>query len=83
MERLSRNGLEPLLRELLATAFQNLPYTIRVSIDDVANLSMERMTAIALLVNEAAINASKHVFSKGRGTLFKVSLFRELSAVFA
>jgi hypothetical protein len=40
------------------------------------------MTAVALLVNEAAINAAKHVFSKGNGKLFKVSLCKESSGGF-
>ncbi len=71
-------GLEPLLREMLINVFGKLPVEIRVDIDDVSNLSIDRMTAIALLVNEAAINSAKHVFSKGRGTRFNVSLTREL-----
>jgi two-component system, sensor histidine kinase PdtaS len=70
-------GLEPLLREMLANVFRDLPVKVRVDIDNVADLSIDRMTAIALLVNEAAINAAKHVFSKGRGTLFAVSLCKE------
>jgi two-component sensor histidine kinase len=32
------------------------------------------MTAVALLVNEAAINAAKHVFRPGKGARFEVSL---------
>jgi two-component sensor histidine kinase len=35
---------------------------------------MDQMTAIALLVNEAALNAAKHVFSKGLGKRFDVAL---------
>jgi hypothetical protein len=70
-------GLEPLLRELLANAFRDLPVKVRVDVDDVRDLSIDRMTAVALLVNEAAINAAKHVFSKGRGKLFQVSLCKE------
>jgi two-component sensor histidine kinase len=33
------------------------------------------MTAIILLVNKAALNAAKHVFRHGLGSLFKVSMF--------
>jgi two-component sensor histidine kinase len=35
------------------------------------------MTATSLLVNEAALNAAKHVFSKGLGTRFEVSLVKD------
>ena len=35
---------------------------------------MDQITAIVLLVNEAAINAAKHVFRKGEGTFFEVEL---------
>jgi two-component sensor histidine kinase len=35
------------------------------------------MTAMTLLVNEAALNSAKHVFSKGLGTRFDVSLAKD------
>ncbi|WP_442756250.1 histidine kinase dimerization/phosphoacceptor domain -containing protein [Methylocystis sp. JAN1] len=70
-------GLEPLLREMLANAFCNLPVKLRVEVGEAPELSIDQMNAIALLVNEAAINAAKHVFSQGRGTQFFVSLFME------
>lgn len=72
-------GLEPLLREMLAATFRDLPVKVRVDVNGVTDLSMDRMTAIALLVNEAALNSAKHVFSKGRGSLFQVSLAKEPS----
>lgn len=41
------------------------------------DLSIDQMTALTLLVNEAALNAVKHVFSKGKGTLFNVSMCKD------
>jgi len=35
------------------------------------------MTAVTLLVNESALNSAKHVFSRGLGTRFDVTLRRE------
>ncbi len=66
-------GLEPILREVMAEAFRALPVDSRLEIRG-GELSVGQMTAIALLVNEAAINAVKHVFRPGKGTLFEVSL---------
>ena len=66
-------GLGPILRDVLAEAFRTLPVEIRLDIRT-GKLSVEEMTAIALLVNEAAINAAKHVFRPRKGALFEVSL---------
>ncbi len=66
-------GLEPILREVLAEAFRALPVQVRLEIRS-GELSVGEMTAIALLVNEAAINAAKHVFRPRKGALFEVSL---------
>lgn len=68
------NGLEPLLKEVIANAFGNLPVTVRVKVHGASDLSIDQMTAITLLTNEAALNAAKHVFCKGLGTRFDVSL---------
>lgn len=68
------NGLEPLLREMLAHAFRDLPVKVTVNVSGAVDLSIDQMTAMTLLVNEAAINAAKHVFSKGLGTRFDVAL---------
>jgi two-component sensor histidine kinase len=70
-------GLNTLLRELLANAFGDLPVTYQVDVTGAPDLSIDQMTALALLVNEAALNASKHVFSKGLGTRFDVSLSKD------
>ncbi len=72
-------GLEPLLREMAATAFRDLPVTVRVEVSGASDLTIDQMTALALLVNEAALNAAKHVFSKGLGTRFDVSLTKNES----
>lgn len=66
-------GLEPILREVLAEAFRALPGDVRLDIRS-DELSVGEMTTIALLVNEAAINAAKHVFRPRKGALFEVSL---------
>ncbi|WP_363351580.1 histidine kinase dimerization/phosphoacceptor domain -containing protein [Methylocystis echinoides] len=67
-------GLEPLLQEILTSTLQGLPVDIHVSVEDVSDLAVEKMTAVAFLVNEAALNALKHVFSKGLGARFEVKL---------
>ena len=67
-------GLEPLLRELVENVFAGLPVSVWLEVEGAPNLSIDQMTAVALLVNEAAMNALKHVFSQGLGTLFTVSL---------
>lgn len=72
-------GLNTVLREMLANAFGNLPVTFQVDVGDLPDLSMDQMTAIALLVNEAALNAAKHVFSKGLGKRFDVALSKNES----
>jgi hypothetical protein len=70
-------GLNTLLRELLANAFGDLPVKFQIDVSDAPDLSVDQMTALALLVNEAALNASMHVFSKGLGTRFDVSLSQD------
>ncbi len=71
------NGLEPLLTEVLADVFGDAAVNIKLDIQPGANLSLNEMTAITLLVNEAAINAEKHVFSKKLGTTFEVRLLKQ------
>ncbi len=68
------NGLEPLLNDVLTDVFSNMRVNVRVEIQIETNLSFNQMTALTLLVNEAAINAGKHVFAKGNGSSFEVSL---------
>ena len=45
------------------------PVKTRLSVPKDLGLSMDQITAIVLLVNEAAINAAKHVFRKGEGNI--------------
>lgn len=73
------NGIEPLLKEMIATAFRELPVAVNVDVAGASDLTIDQMTAMTLLVNEAALNAAKHVFSKGLGTRFDVSLTRDRS----
>jgi two-component sensor histidine kinase len=67
------NGLEPILQDVLADVFHGLDVTTKIDIS-VRNLPADQTTAILLLVNEAAMNAAKHVFSKGQGSFFAVAL---------
>ena len=69
-------GLEPILRDLLPGVFHGLPVEVRLSVEAL-NLPVNQMTAVLLLVNEAAVNAAKHVFREGHGSWFEVAL-REL-----
>jgi two-component sensor histidine kinase len=67
------SGLEAVLRDVLGEVFRGLPVTVEVDVQ-AGRLSVRTMTALVLLVNEAAINACKHVFCPRRGTVFSVSL---------
>ena len=68
-----RNGLTPVLREVLAETFRDVSVELRLNLDS-ENLAVGQMTTIVLLVNEAAINAAKHVFAPERGGTFTVKL---------
>lgn len=68
------DGLERLLQEMLGHAFRDLPVKVTVDVESASDLSIDQMTAVSLLVNEAALNAAKHVFSKGLGARFEVVL---------
>jgi two-component sensor histidine kinase len=69
-------GLAPVLREVLTAAFTDLPVEAHLRID-CAGLARAQMVALSLLVNEAALNAAKHVFARGRGRRFEVTLAAE------
>jgi two-component sensor histidine kinase len=71
------SGLAPLVTDVLDEVFYDLPVRVEVDIAPRVDLSLDQMTAISLLVNEAAINAAKHVFRKGAGTTFKVELLKQ------
>ena len=66
-------GLEPVLRAVVAEVFENVPVQVKIDISP-RGLSMGEMTAITLLVNEAAINAVKHVFRPEKGSRFEIIL---------
>ncbi len=66
-------GVEPILRAVLAETFRDLRVEARLDVR-CGELAVGEMTAIALLVNEAAINAAKHVFRPGKGARFDVTL---------
>jgi two-component sensor histidine kinase len=66
-------GLEPILRDVLGEAFDDVPVDVRLDVG-VEGLSLDQMTSILLLVNEAAINAAKHVFRSREGGHFEVTL---------
>jgi two-component sensor histidine kinase len=66
-------GLEPVLQNVLAECFYGIPVKFKIDIEP-NNLSIDQMTAIVLLVNEAALNAVKHVFRPVQGTAFAVAL---------
>jgi two-component sensor histidine kinase len=61
---------------MLLNDFGDLPIEVAVDIAPDAKLSLDQMTAALLLINEAALNAAKHVFEKGRGSKFEVALQR-------
>ena len=66
-------GLQPVLADTLADTLAGLTVTTTLHIDAVA-LSVDQMTAVLLLVNEAALNAAKHVFRPALGHSFEVWL---------
>ena len=68
------NGLEPVLKELIGDAFRDLDVTVRLEVNGSCELTLDQMAALSLLVNEAALNAAKHVFCKGLGSRFEVCL---------
>jgi two-component system, sensor histidine kinase PdtaS len=67
------NGLRPVLHDMLTSVFVGLPVTVSLDIREEA-LSLGQLTAITLLVSEAATNAVKHVFRPEQGTSFDVAL---------
>ena len=66
-----------MLREVIADALRGLPVRSHVQIQG-PRLSLSDMTSIVLLVNEAALNAAKHVFRPKLGKRFEVTLMDRL-----
>jgi two-component sensor histidine kinase len=69
-------GLEPVLREVISDTFRDLAVSVNIDVAAAAELTIDQMAALTLLVSEAALNAAKHVFSKGLGSHFEVSMVR-------
>jgi two-component sensor histidine kinase len=67
------SGLGPVLHDILAETLADLPVQTRLVIQ-AEDVPAEKLTAVLLLVNEAAQNAAKHVFRQQKGSLFEVSL---------
>lgn len=67
------NDLGQILRDVLAETFRGLPVDIRVNVRS-EGLSIDQMMAILLLVNEAAINATKGSVVREQAVFFEVSL---------
>ena len=68
-----REGLEPVLRDILGETFRGLPVSTKLDIRR-EDLSIDKLTALVLLVQEAATNAAKHVFRPALGSSFEVQL---------
>lgn len=71
------DGLQDVIEDILRETFRELPVDVRIDVEADAALSLDQITALVLLVNEAATNAAKHVFGKGLGTRFEVKLAKE------
>src|SRR3954470_9264933 len=67
------DGLEPVLRDVLADLFQGVPVEVGLDLRP-GPMPMHQMTVVVLLATEAASNAVKHVFRPERGTRFEVEL---------
>jgi two-component sensor histidine kinase len=66
-------GLEPLLYDILADLFADVAVDVHIDTGGI-RLPLSLMTPIVLLVTEAATNALKHVFRRGLGRRFSVTL---------
>lgn len=69
-------GLAHVLGEVLGETFHDVSVEVRLDVTR-EPLTVSQMTSIVLLVNEAAINALKHVFRLNRGRNFSVVLAEE------
>jgi two-component sensor histidine kinase len=69
----AREGLASILEEALSDTFGQTPVRVVVDVAE-TELSLPHMTAMVLLVSEAATNALKHAFCDGKGALFEVKL---------
>jgi len=70
-----RAGLEPILREVLSETLHGLGVRVGLRLNS-DGLGLAQMTTVLLLVNEAALNAAKHVFRPRLGQRLEVDLRR-------
>jgi two-component sensor histidine kinase len=66
-------ALELVLRDILSDRFRGMPVEVRLDICP-EPMSLHQMTAIVLLVTEAATNAAKHAFCPDQRGYFRVEL---------
>lgn len=70
---LFQRGLEEILRDAVAAAVDRRTVEPSIRVEPLA-LSFDQMSALTMLVIEAANNAQKHVFQHGLGSMLEVSL---------
>jgi two-component sensor histidine kinase len=70
---LFNNGLEPILREIVATELDQNAVTVTWKVEKI-DLSLDQMSVLAMLVMEIANNSAKHVFQRNLGSHFDVEL---------
>jgi two-component sensor histidine kinase len=73
-------GVAPLLNDILADLFRDLPVQVTVDTAGVA-LPLSQVTPVVLLVTEAATNSLKHAFRLGQGRHFAVRLVADSQQV--
>jgi two-component sensor histidine kinase len=73
------DGLAPVIADVRAESFSGLDVGAHIDIAP-ARLTVSQMSAIVLLVNEAATNAAKHVFRPALGRNFTVKLQNSAAA---
>jgi len=66
-------GLEPLLRDVVATVIDDPTVTLNLQVDEL-DLTLDQTSVIAMLVIETANNSLKHVFQRNIGSRFDVAL---------
>ena len=70
---LFHSGLEPILREVVATVIDQETVIVNWKIEKI-DLSLDQMSVLAMLVMEIANNSAKHVFRRNLGCHFEVEL---------
>jgi two-component sensor histidine kinase len=70
---LFRRGLDAVLRDAVVTVVDRRSIDLTFDVEEI-DLTLDQMSAITMLVIEAANNSQKHVFQQGVGSQFAVSL---------